>query len=297
MIKLMDLIKEYNSSQLDYIARNLNININDEYKSLMNALDSQGIKYPILKDKITKGEIKTFDDLKNLRKKSKTTAEKEVTSNAEKIFEDDRFLVVVPLTYQANCKYGKGTQWCTTMKDPAHWRKYTEDDRMTLYYILDKTLKQNNPLYKIAILVDENNKLDDIYDATDTDLDIETVKYTIKYLKSKGVKFISKISKILKNTEKETEVEVQPQVKSYVDQYIKNGSKGNLIFTDMPITSLPDNLTFVGGNLYLNRSQIESLGKLNSVGENLYLRDTPLSKKYSEEEIRQIVDVKGKIYM
>ena len=293
MIKLMDLIKEYNSSQLDYIARNLNININDEYKSLMNALDSQGIKYPILKDKITKGEIKTFDDLKNLRKKSKTTAEKEATSSAEKIFEDDRFLVVVPLTYQANCKYGKGTQWCTTMKDQGYWIAYTEDDRMTLYYILDKTLQQNNPLYKIAILVDENNKLGDIYDATDTELNIETIKYTIKYLKSKGVKFVSKTSKILKNKEKE----IDAGEKSYVEQYIKNGSKGDLILAESPITSLPDNLTSVGRNLHLNRSQIESLGKLNSVGGNLYLRDTPLSKKYSEEEIRQMVDVKGKIYM
>jgi DNA replication protein DnaD len=63
----------------------------------------------------------------------------------------------------------------------------------------------------------ENNKLGDIYDATDTKLNVETIKYTIKYLKSKGVKFVSKTSKILKNTEKEIEVET----KSYVEQYIK----------------------------------------------------------------------------
>jgi hypothetical protein len=29
----------------------------------------------------------------------------------------------------------------------------------------------------------------------------------------------------------------------------------------------------------------------------LFLRDTPISKKYSEEEIRQMVQVDGDIYM
>jgi hypothetical protein len=33
------------------------------------------------------------------------------------------------------------------------------------------------------------------------------------------------------------------------------------------------------------------------VGGYLYLENTPLSEKYSEEEIRQMVDVGGKIYM
>jgi hypothetical protein len=42
---------------------------------------------------------------------------------------------------------------------------------------------------------------------------------------------------------------------------------------------------------------IESLGDLQSVGMNLYLNDTPISEKYSEEEIRQMVNVEGKIYL
>jgi hypothetical protein len=29
----------------------------------------------------------------------------------------------------------------------------------------------------------------------------------------------------------------------------------------------------------------------------LFLRKTPMSKKYTEEEIRSMVDVKGKIYL
>jgi hypothetical protein len=55
------------------------------------------------------------------------------------------------------------------------------------------------------------------------------------------------------------------------------------------------NLTSFGGNLNLRYSKIKSLGNLTSVGGYLNLTDTPLSKKYSEEEIREMVKVGGKI--
>jgi len=49
--------------------------------------------------------------------------------------------------------------------------------------------------------------------------------------------------------------------------------------------------------LNLNKTPIESLGNLTSVGGNLYLYGSPISKKYTEEEIRQMIDVRGEIYM
>ena len=61
------------------------------------------------------------------------------------------------------------------------------------------------------------------------------------------------------------------------------------------VTSL-NNLEYVNGDLDLNRCvNLTSLGNLKSVGGHLYLFETPLSKKYSEEEIRQMVNIKGKI--
>ena len=72
--------------------------------------------------------------------------------------------------------------------------------------------------------------------------------------------------------------------------------KGDLDLEKTPVESL-GNLQSVGGYLDLGRTPIESLGDLQSVGGNLYLNDTPISKKYSEEEIRQMVNVGGKIYL
>ena len=53
----------------------------------------------------------------------------------------------------------------------------------------------------------------------------------------------------------------------------------------------------IGGDLDLSETNIKSLGNLTSVGGNLDLRGTPLSKKYTIEEIRNMVKVGGKIYL
>ena len=99
-----------------------------------------------------------------------------------------------------------------------------------------------------------------------------------------------------------------------IQQYIKNGSKGNLYLSNTPITSLPDNLQVggdldlsytpitslpsglkIGGNLSLRGSKITSLpsdlqaGDKDLRGGALFLGKTPLSKKYTEEEIRAMI--------
>jgi hypothetical protein len=101
-----------------------------------------------------------------------------------------------------------------------------------------------------------------------------------------------------------------------IQQYVKDGGEGNLDLTSTPITSLPSGLK-VGGYLDLTYTPIASLpsglkvrGDLSltdtliaslpsdlKVGGSIDLRNTPLSKKYSGGEIRQMVDVKGDIYM
>lgn len=70
----------------------------------------------------------------------------------------------------------------------------------------------------------------------------------------------------------------------------------NLSLNNCKIQSL-GNLEYVGGVLTAMRSEIESLGNLRYVGGGLTLNNTPLSKKYTEDEIRQMVDVKGSIWL
>jgi len=71
---------------------------------------------------------------------------------------------------------------------------------------------------------------------------------------------------------------------------------GNLNLFETEIKSL-GNLRSVGGFIVLDFAKIESLGNLQFVGGDLYLRLTPIARKYSEKEIRQMVNIGGDIYM
>jgi len=147
-------------------------------------------------------------------------------------------------------------------------------------------------------------------------------------------KYIYKtFDKIYKKSGKEDEAKQNAIEK--INQYIKNGSKGSLNLGNTPITSLPDNFKVegslylwrtkitslpnnlqVGGNLDLSYTKITSLpnnlqikGDLDisytkitflpkdlQVGGNLEAYNTPISKKYTKEEIKQMVPgVKGYI--
>lgn len=44
---------------------------------------------------------------------SKSDEVRKIKEGAQKVYEDAKWLVIVPLTEEASCYYGKGTQWCT----------------------------------------------------------------------------------------------------------------------------------------------------------------------------------------
>jgi hypothetical protein len=57
------------------------------------------------------------------------------------------------------------------------------------------------------------------------------------------------------------------------------------------------NLQYVGGYLNLYGTNVESLGNLQYVGGHLDLRITPISKKYSIKDIVKIINVRGTIFI
>ena len=90
--------------------------------------------------------------IKTHKEKSKSQQNKIDSSSAKKIYEDSNILIVKPLTYEASCKYGSGTRWCTTMADtPTYFNQYTSGNDQALYYVILKKFDRNNKFYKIAI--------------------------------------------------------------------------------------------------------------------------------------------------
>ena len=71
---------------------------------------------------------------------------------------------------------------------------------------------------------------------------------------------------------------------------------GFLNLDECGITSL-GSLKTVGRWLDLRFSGVTSLGDLKTVGGWCDLRDTPISEKYTKEEIRQMVNVGGYVFL
>jgi hypothetical protein len=157
--EITKVLREYNKSQLDTIANKLDIKDRESFNSLMNKLDSQGIKYNNLKDKISSGEIKSIKDLEKLKTLSKSDDKKiQKEEGANKLFENDHFLIVEPLNEKASKFYGAGTKWCTTGKDDecTEFDSYTSSldkkgkYKQRLIYIIDKTKPNTDRTYKMA---------------------------------------------------------------------------------------------------------------------------------------------------
>lgn len=90
----------------------------------------------------------------------------ELKYGTEKIYEDDRVLVVKPLTKDASCYYGSGTRWCTSSTQ--FHNRFDQYFKMgPLYYFIHKNMDNNNDFYKIAIHYDSKNDRMTLYDAQD----------------------------------------------------------------------------------------------------------------------------------
>lgn len=112
-------------------------------------------KYISLFDKLSKSEklsnrdinsYKSLDDVYNVisdyldtnKPISKGDEIRKIKSGSKKIYADDKFLVIQPLTKRASCYYGKSTKWCTSgdYKDNK-FDEYTSEG--PLYVVIDKT--------------------------------------------------------------------------------------------------------------------------------------------------------------
>ena len=71
---------------------------------------------------------------------------------------------------------------------------------------------------------------------------------------------------------------------------------GSVYLGETRIKSLNE-LEHVGGSLTMNDSKIKDFGNLQFVGNILDISHSPLAKKYTEEEIREMIHVGGRIYM
>ena len=109
-------------------------------------------KFDKLKNKISNKDINTYKNLPDLYKaieetESKSPTKSELKRNvqrtdldkdAELYMETENFKIYIPLTYEASCKLGANTEWCTaTRSDRGYYDRYTSGDEK-LYIFINK---------------------------------------------------------------------------------------------------------------------------------------------------------------
>ena len=147
-----------------------------EYLDLFTKLTNKNIikqkdinSYKSLKDLVT-----IIDDNKGTV--TKTQAKKDVSKDAEKVFENDQIVIIKPKSQAAACKYGKGTQWCisaTTSEN--YFNKYYYNDNVTFYLVIKKQPEndkydKNDKYNKTALAVYPGGNWD-VYDLYDNNID------------------------------------------------------------------------------------------------------------------------------
>ena len=94
------------------------------------------------KNQLENKDINSYDEYIDLQlavinaeeKKSK----KDLSGQYKKLYEDDQYLMVQPLTEEASCKFGVDTKWCISSRLSNRWKQYTEENKNEFFFIIKK---------------------------------------------------------------------------------------------------------------------------------------------------------------
>ena len=152
------------SKWLLWLYQNNNLKLEDLYKATEYLT-----LFHKFKNKIENNDIGKYQSLPELYRavqpfEGQKTHGEEVrdikNGEAEKVYEDDTWLVVVPHTERAACYYGKGTKWCTAATDGNNMFN-TYNDEGFLYININK---KNNTKYQFHF------ESEQFMDATDEEI-------------------------------------------------------------------------------------------------------------------------------
>jgi len=151
--QLEKIINEIPSKYYLWAGKNLDqISFNNsfqEIKQLLDYFEKFGSNFP-------KTDLNTYSNLNELKNAASTYSERQrrnpkKANGANVVVETPKYYVVNPLSSDSSCYYGKGTKWCTTgLNASDSFNRYNSDGK--IFYIIDKTLPNTDPYYKIAMV-------------------------------------------------------------------------------------------------------------------------------------------------
>jgi len=99
-------------------------------------------------------QIKSFDDLYEklrllepyIEKEEEKSELKAAEKDAEKIYNSDNYLIIIPKTREASCAYGRNTRWCTASTGSYNYFD-NYDKQGPLYIIINKKTNQKHQFH------------------------------------------------------------------------------------------------------------------------------------------------------
>ena len=190
-------LQDFNHKYTDFILKALDPNSDiDMMVDIAVGLVKDFDKYQSQLKKKDINQYNSFTELETVLKPFiEKEKEKELEKQVDKIYEDDKFIVVKPKTEQASCKYGSNTKWCVTQKGSGHFGRYTQDNQQ-LYFIIDKKNSTNQEFSKVAVHFSNRGDITfwDSQDNSLTQKEINILKYAFPEVISAINKDYEKVS-------------------------------------------------------------------------------------------------------
>jgi hypothetical protein len=161
------------SDMMSFIDRRVSKKDTEEFASRLKSGDLEN--FATSYDKIVKSpkdinvypninSIKEFYD--QIKRRTYTTDEvKKAKNESKKLYEDQKYLIVQPLTHQASCVYGAETKWCVSSRDSSrYFDDYIKNSKF-VYVINKKGTNLRNS--KFALRIPETGK-PEVWDQQDS---------------------------------------------------------------------------------------------------------------------------------
>ena len=157
--ELISVIKKIISEQSEHV-KNL-------YKSWANKKSGNPEKALSIMDDVLKlqkqlpkkdfAQYSSYDELVGDLNKIKQAAKSE---DVTKIYEDNDLLVMAANTWEASCKYGAGSKWCTTARDTdSYWDRHNKTG--TEFFWIFKNKPQKDPNHKFSYHIKDGTDVPD----------------------------------------------------------------------------------------------------------------------------------------
>lgn len=110
------------------------------------------IKY---QKRLPKKDFAKYNSYEELKRDIIKIKSEEKSTDITKIYEDKDLLVMAANTWEASCKYGAGSKWCTTARDDSsYWKRHNQTG--TEFFWIFKNKSQDDPDHKFSYHIKED---------------------------------------------------------------------------------------------------------------------------------------------